>query len=244
MTDALDTRNQDTLGETGENVGQDESTNTQKTSSPDWKSQAKYYQSEKDKLFEENKRLAKFEQLGEFLESRPDIIESIKNQVDGVPEQSPLEPDEFDPWEAFNAPSSKSYQYREQQTQHQIISQVQNQVEDELRDIKRENSKIKLSQKLTDMGMPPEDQSSFFEFASKNPTEYGLENVVKMWQAVQGVESGQPPVTQPNLNDQVRAMQRTPAQVGLASGERSVSKNEEDAVWESIVGAQNRSNVL
>ena len=244
MTDALDTRNQNILGESSNNVGQDESTNTQETSSPDWESQAKYYQSEKDKLYEENKRLAKFEQLGEFLESRPDIVDTIRNQVDGVQEQVPLEPDEFDPWEAFNDPSSKSYQYREQQTKHQISSQVQNQVEDELRDIKRENSKMKLSQKLTDMGMPPEDQSSFFEFASKNPTEYGLENVVKMWQAVQGVESGQPPVTQPNLNDQVRAMQRTPAQVGLATGERPVSKNEEDAVWEGIVGAQNRSNVL
>ena len=123
--------------------------------------------------------------------------------------------------------------------------QVNNEVDRRMQGIKRENGKMQLSQKLAERGLTPEQQQSFFQFTSTNPSEYGLDNVIKMWQTVSsdGTEQ-QANTNQHNPNDFVRATQQNPAQAGLATGERPVSKNEEDSVWEGIVAAQNRSNVL
>ena len=51
--------------------------------SNDWESQAKYFQSEKDKLHAENQKLKDYEQVGKLLESRPDIVNAISSMVQG-----------------------------------------------------------------------------------------------------------------------------------------------------------------
>ena len=66
-----------------DSIGQDEVVDTQETSTQNWEEQAKYFQSEKDKLSAENQRLKQYEEVGKFLESRPDIVDNIKNQVQG-----------------------------------------------------------------------------------------------------------------------------------------------------------------
>ena len=68
MDNALENENLESQGQVSDNVGQDESGN-QKENSGDWESQAKYHQSEKDKLYTENQSLKKYEQVGKFLES-------------------------------------------------------------------------------------------------------------------------------------------------------------------------------
>ena len=102
-------------------VGQDEGTIQQENSTQDWEAQAKYHQSEKDKLFARNQELEQYEKIGKFLESRPDVAQTVLNEVSGQPkaqvERIALKPDEFDPWEAYNDPSSKSYQFRMQEMQ-------------------------------------------------------------------------------------------------------------------------------
>ena len=77
MTNALNEGNQDNLGQTDNNVGQDVNGNQKESSNTDWESQAKYFQSEKDKLFSENQSLKKYEKVGKFLESRPHLVEKL-----------------------------------------------------------------------------------------------------------------------------------------------------------------------
>ncbi len=246
MNDALDTRHHNTVGETGEDVGQDEGTNTQESSSPDWESQAKYFQSEKDKLYEENQRLGKYAKIGELLESRPDIVEAIKDKVDGQPKMEPLKPDEFDPWEAYNDPSSKSYQYRQQELQQAIAQGVQQQVAPVMQSVRQQNGETQIRQELANRGMTPEQQDSFIKFASMNPAEYGIDNVIKMWQTLEGTDSQQTmnaPIASSPL-DQIRNTQQTPTQAGRLNGEQPINKSESDAMWDGIVGAGSRSNVL
>ena len=117
MDNALENNNLEE-GQVTDNVGQDEA--TQQQESNDWESQAKYFQSEKDKLHVENQKLKQYEQIGQMLESRPDIVQTISGMVQGgQPAQKEarieLSKDEFDPWEAYNDPSSKSYQFRQQE---------------------------------------------------------------------------------------------------------------------------------
>ena len=115
MENTLENDNFDgTQSQVTDNVGQDVNETSEENSSTDWEQQAKYHQSEKDKLYAENQKFKQYEQLGKLLESRPDIVNTISTMAGGqpttnAPERISLEKDEFDSWEAFNDPSSKSY---------------------------------------------------------------------------------------------------------------------------------------
>ena len=232
---------QDELGQAEEFVGQDEG-QTQEETPIDWEQQAKFFQSEKDKLYSENQTLKQYEEVGKFLESRPDVIEQLKGAVDGQPkaeQQVALKPDEFDPWEAYNDPTSASYKFRMQEMQQTINGAVQ----EATQGMRQESGRATLNSELKAKGMNDEQVQSFFDFADKHPSEYGLDNVIKMWQAVQGTPAkgneGSP-------LDQVRNVQSQPQQVGgILQGEKpQMPKSDNDAMWDSIVAAGGRTNVL
>tara|TARA_R100000808_G_C2149857_1_gene158403 strand:+ start:2864 stop:3592 length:729 start_codon:yes stop_codon:yes gene_type:complete len=224
-------------GNSNTNVGQDDGVNTQENSSTDWESQAKYFQSEKDKLFEDNKRLKKYEEIGKFLESRPDVVETIKQQSNGQPktqDKIQLKPDEFDPWEAYNDPSSKSYQYRQQEMQDAINGAVENAVGG----VKKDMGRNKLVNELQAKGLNQEQVDSFLEFTSKNPAEYGLDTVLTMWQAATNNNNN----AQPNANprEMVKQAPNNLQAGGVLTGQQPARKNDSDKMWEGIMSSGDR----
>ena len=156
---------QDTHGQLDTEVGQDEGTNNEEGSTQDWEAQAKYHQSEKDKLFTENQQLKQYEKVGKFLESRPDLVQNLMGEVSGQPnnqqERVSLKPDEFDPWEAYNDPTSKSYKFRMQEMQETINGAV----EQAVGGIKAEQGRTSLHSDLVSKGLNEEQINSFFKFA-------------------------------------------------------------------------------
>ena len=240
MDNALENNNLQE-GQVNDNVGQDEATQQQE-SGGDWESQAKYFQSEKDKLQVENQKLKQYEQVGQMLESRPDIVNTISGMVQGgqpAPE-APVElsKDEFDPWEAYNDPSSKSYKFRQQELQTTINKAVQNQVGD----VKKEVGISKLQTELSNKGLNPEQITSFMDFASKNPAEYGIDGAINMWQSVtqNSTEAG----NSNNSLDAIRQNQSVPQQAGILNGEQPIKKDETDSMWKNIMSAGSRAKVL
>ena len=229
------------IGQTNDSIGQDEQVNTQESSTENWEEQAKYFQSEKDKLSAENQKLKQYEEVGKFLESRPDVVQAIAAQAGGQPEAQPqaaLKPDEFDPWEAYNDPASASYQFRMQEMQQTVNNAVGQATEG----IRQQTGRSNLQSQLASQGMNDAEISSFMEFADKHPAEYGLENVVKMWKAV-----SQAPAQSHNDNplDQVRNVQSQPQPTGDLAGERPKGpKSDDDSMWDNIVNAGSRKNVL
>jgi hypothetical protein len=229
-------------GETTENVGQDEAVNTQE-SSGNWEDQAKYFQSEKDKLAAENSQLRQYEKLGKFLESRPDIANAVAGMVRGGgqpvgPERIELGKDEFDPWEAYNDPQSKSYKFRQQELQDSINGAVSQQMQG----LQRNQGEMQLKSELQQRGLTPAEVDSFMQFASNNPAEYGVDGAIKMWRAVVESESGN---QVPNPLDGVRQTQEGPAQGGILQGQPAQSpKTDDDTMWEGILNAGSRSDVL
>jgi hypothetical protein len=220
-------------------VGQDEGTIQQENSTEDWESQAKYYQSEKDKLHVENQQLKQYEKVGKFLESRPDLVQNIMSEVgqpNAQPQRVTLKPDEFDPWEAYNDPSSASYKFRMQELQETINGAVDQAVGG----LKAQQGRTSLRTDLANKGLSEEDQNSFFEFADKHPSEYGLDNVLKMWRAV----SQSPDSKVENPLDQIRENQTNPQAAGVLQGSQPEKKSETDLVWDSVMNAGKRSNVL
>ena len=218
---------QDTHGQLDAEVGQDEGTNNEESSTVDWEAQAKYHQSEKDKLYAEHTELKA--KVKEFLDSR-------SSEQPAPPEKIALKPDEFDPWEAYNDPSSKSYQYRMQEMQETINGAVDQAVGG----IKAQQGRSNLRADLANKGLNEQDQESFFEFADKHPSEYGLDNVLKMWRAV----SQSPDVKAENPLDQIRENQANPQAAGVLQGSQPERKSETDSMWEQVMNAGKRSNVL
>ena len=217
--------NQD--GQLNTEVGQDEGTSSEESSTQDWEAQAKYQQSEKDKLYAENQQIKA--KVQEFLDSRA-------SEQPAAPEKITLKPDDFDPWEAYNDPSSKSYQYRMQEMQETINGAV----EQAVGGIKAQQGRSNLRADLANHGLSEQEQQSFFEFADKHPSEYGLDNVLKMWRAV----SQSPDVKAENPLDQIRENQANPQAAGVLQGSQPERKSETDQMWESVMNAGKRSNVL
>jgi len=242
MDNALENNNLEE-GQVTDNVGQDEATQQQE-SKDDWESQAKYFQSEKDKLHAENQKLKEYEKVGQMLESRPDIVQAVSGMLQGgqpVTQQEQrieLSKDEFDPWEAYNDPSSKSYQFRQQELQDTINKAVSSQVGE----VQKEVGMTKLQTELANKGLNAEQITSFMDFASKNPAEYGIDGAINMWQAV----TQQPTERENKENplDAIRQNQAVPQQAGVLNGQQPVKKDEKDAMWDSIIKAGSRANVL
>ena len=244
MDNALENNNLEE-GQVTDNVGQDEATQQQE-SGGDWESQAKYFQSEKDKLHAENQKLKQYEQIGQMLESRPDIVNTISGMVQSgqptQPERIELSKDEFDPWEAYNDPSSKSYQFRQQELQDTINQAVQSQVGQQVGEVQREVGISKLQTELANRGLNAEQIQSFVDFASKNPAEYGIDGAINMWQAV--TQKPTESVQNESPLDAIRQNQAVPQQAGVLNGQQPVKKSEKDSMWDNIMKAGSRANVL
>lgn len=244
MTDAFDTGHQQ--GEAYDNVGQDEGSNIQENSE-NWEEQAKYFQGEKDKLYEENHRLKQYEQLGNMLESRPDIVNAVTGMLQGggqpaqqQPQRIELDKDEFDPWEAYNDPSSKSYEFRQQELQESINGAVSQQLEG----VKRNQGMTQLQGELAQRGMNQAEIDSFMKFASANPAEYGVDGAIKMWRAVVESEASNQEMPQ-NPLDGIRQTQGNPAVGGVLQGQQpQTPKSDEQSMWDSITKAGSRAKVL
>ena len=242
MTDAYEDGHPE--GEAIDNVGQDEGVDTQE-SSENWEDQAKYFQSEKDKLAAENSQLQKYAKVGHFLESRPDIANSVARMIQGGqsgqpvgPQRVELEKDEFDPWEAYNDPQSKSYQFRQQELQDSISGAVNQQMQG----LQRNQGEMQLKTELQQRGLNPAEIDSFMQFASQNPAEYGVDGAIKMWQSVASSESSN---QEQSPLDNVRQTQENPAVGGVLQGQQpQAPKSDDDSMWDAITSAGSRTKVL
>ena len=224
-------------GQFQDEVGQDEGTEQQENSTEDWESQAKYHQSEKDKLYAENQELKQYEKVGKFLESRPDLVKNLMSEVsdksNAKQQRVTLKPDEFDPWEAYNDPSSASYKFRMQEMQETINGAVDQAVGG----IKAQQGRTSLHSDLVAKGLNEEEVNSFFKFADKHPSQYGLDNVLKMWRAV----SQSPATTKENPLDQIRQNQSNPTAAGVLQGQQPATKSEDDKIWEAVKNAGDKN---
>ena len=159
--------------------------------------------------------------------------------VDGTPqrqEQVELSKDEFDPWEAYNDPNSKSFKYREQQLENTINERVNQ----SLQGVKQKMGRNSLEQELRSKGLNEDQVKSFFDFASKNPSSYGVDGAIKMWQAV----TNQSRPEQNPLNA-VRNNQSQPQSGGVLQGQAPERPDDADDMWKGIMSkAKNTSGML
>ena len=219
-----------TLGKTSDSVLGGQNKDDERS---DWESQAKYFQSEKDKLYSENQKLKQYEQLGKVLESRPDVVESMTGMLKGKPvqeEEIQVSREEFDSWEAYNDPQSPSYKLRKQQEEKEINSKV----DERLGKIEQKAGMDALETQLRNRGLNDGQIKSFFEFANQSPANHGIDGAIRMWQAVTN-EAKENPL------DAVRTNQTFPQSGGVLQGQAPTTESDDDTLWKSIVSAGDKS---
>ena len=150
------------------------------------------------------------------------------------PQRISLDKDEFDPWEAYNDPASKSYKFRQQEFQDTINTAVEGQ----MAGVQKQVGMSELKSRLQSKGLNDQEINSFMEFANKNPAEYGVDGAINMWRSVtQEAQASQ----NSNPLDGVRQNVNIPQQAGVLTGQRPQTPSNEDAMWKQILGAGDKN---
>ena len=118
---------------------------------------------------------------------------------------------------------------------------VDKQVSQRMAGMQEKMAMDKLESDLTSKGLTPEEVTDFKKFASTPANELGLDNVINMWRTVQGNNTS----TQQQVDlTQVRQNQAVPTSPGVMQGQKAETKKGIDKMWDGIVKAGGRSNVL
>ena len=228
--------NQETLGAETPSEPQpsvEDSQGMQQNQEPhNWEASAKYFQSEKDKLFEENKQLQ--EQLANVGQPQEPVKEEPKTLAP---------PEDFDPWDAYNDPNSSSYQFRVQQEQSNINNAVGQVREELVGQYKQQQQLSEFDKELGSLGLNEKDKKSFYEFANTPVAKMGTEQLVQMWRATS--TSSQPTQgVDPSINATQR-VQSAPSGAGILQGgtPQAPKVNESDAAWDAVMNAAKKSKM-
>ena len=212
------------IGEPSEMVGETQGSNEQLQET------ARYMQSEKDKAVAENSKLK-----GEIQDIKNYLSSQQKGQQQAqVDNNVNLQPDDFEPWESFTNPNSESYKYRMKETAN-VVKAI---VDEQLKDVRQEQATGQLETQLRAKGMNDEQINGFFKFADTPVSELGIDNVIKMYNAV-----NETPIIN-NPLDAVRRNQQAPATAGVLQGQQPKVKTDSDSMWDSIVKSGGNSDVL
>ena len=217
----------------------------------DWEQSAKYFQSEKDKLYAENQKiksnLEKYQALGEFVEGRKDVQDYLSQAIDGSgPEgqESISPPDDFDPWEAYNDPNSSSFKFRSTMEQQNIEKAVAASQKTSDRKTEVRQRMEMFDNELNQQGLNAEDKKKFYDFANTPLDKLGTDTLVKMWKAADSKVNTLQNASGRNEFEAVRRTQAEPTPVGVLQGEQPPVQNQDDAIWDRILAADNRTRII
>jgi len=214
----------------------------------EWEVEARKFQSMYDRTQAENDKLKRLEPLGELLESRPDLVDVLQQNLNGQPQQQApqqqaqqgLPAEDFNPWDAYYNPESPSFKFRMNQDVNMMNNVVQNALGEQKRQMTEEITYNNTVNELRNTyKMSDNDVQDFMGFVSQPKEQVGLSNLVKLYRDVN--KKGNAPETA----QAVKAAQNQPRTAGvLQGGAPSSPKSEENQVWDNIVNAGSRSSVL
>ena len=203
-----------------------------------WEKEAKKFQSMHDRVLSDKKHLEQYKPLINLLEQRPDLVESLRDNIVGKPgedkktEALQLNEDEFNPWDAYNKPGSPSYDFRVKDEEARINNAVGNA-------IRGQEQKQFLSETMSslksDYQMNEGEIREFMTFARQPKDSVPLENLVKLFKMNKG-EYKEPTIKKPDTTNQART-------AGVLQGGSVPTKSEQDRMWDSILSVAQRGSL-
>jgi len=206
--------------------------------SMNWEKEAKKFQSMYDRADADKKHLSQYKPLINLLEQRPDLVETLRDNIVGnnggtkAAEAQQLNEDEFNPWEAYNKPGSSSYDYRVKQEENRINSAVQNAMKGQEQRQFLNNTVNKLK---NEFGMQENEVQEFMEFTSAPKDSVPLDNLVKLFKMNKG-EYKEPIIQKLDTSNQART-------AGVLQGGAAPTKSEQDGMWDQILNAAQTGSI-
>ena len=211
----------------------------------DYQAEAKKFQSMYDRSQAENSRLQQGAQILELLEQRPDLVQVLESGIANPQTQQGNEPavnkDDFNPWDAFTDEKSESGRYVNNKIEslvnqrlNSVMAKQQQQIKNEMQ-MQNTVNELRGTYKMSDG-----DIKDFLQFTTQPKEQVGLNNLVKLWQ----MQNGQSVANNDTL-DAVNAAKQAPRTAGVLQGQAPMSnKTEIDDVWDGLIAAGGRNNVL
>jgi hypothetical protein len=207
----------------------------------DWEGEAKKFQSMYDRTYAENGKLKQLEPLGQLLESRPDLVDLLQNNINGSPaqqkESEPTFPEEdFNPWEAYSKPGSQSYEFRKKQNEdltNQVVGRALQRQERQMAEKMTYNNtvnELRNTYKFSD-----DDVNNFMQFVTQPKEQVGLPNLVKLYRDINkgGAVS--------DTAQAVTAAKNAPRSPGAIQGAPPQIKSEVDKIWDSVMSVGDKT---
>ena len=200
----------------------------------DWENETRKFQSMYDKQKSENDKMK---------QDMQHIANNINQRQPVVDNTSSLPEDEFNPWDAYYKPESASYKFR-QQREHEVVNQAigkQNAQMQEQMLINNTMNDLRGVHKMTES-----EVREFMEWSTDPGSSMTLDTLVDVFKSrsqKSGVLPSNEPV--PDSFEAVKAAREAPRTAGVLQGqEANQPKSEQDAMWDAVVSAGSRSNVL
>jgi hypothetical protein len=216
-----------------EDVPQGETDST--TPHVNWESEAKKFQSMYDRTSVEKQKL---ENTMLKLAERSLDGSNQSNDVGRGNRDSTLSEDEFNPWDAYYKPDSPSYKFRAQQEHDSVNSVVSGHMA-------ALNERVVLNNTVNELRnvykLEDHEVSDFMEFATKPVDRLDLGTLVNVWKTSN--TTGR--TKRDSSLDAVKAAKEAPRTAGVLQGQSgSMPKSDKDKVWDAVMNAGGRSNVL
>ena len=200
----------------------------------DWHDEARKWQSMYDKSQADKNKLEGAVQ--QYVKAN----ESAGPQNAQANNEPALTEEEFNPWDAYYKPESKSFQFRAQQENQRIEKAVGTQMQQLQEQVVVQNTVNDLK---NNHNMNPTEIREFLGFVQQPKEAVPLESLVKLWRDSGGVPTNAAPQTSTEVARNVQAS--APRSAGVLQGQPTAQpKNEKDKMWESIMNAGSRNNVL
>ena len=195
-------------------------------------------QAENQKLESQVREMEKFKPLVNLLENRPDLVSMIQENIAGRGQQEKtMTEDEFNPWDAYYKPESPSYKLRMKDQQKMVDSTVGRHMSalQEQMFVNNLQTDLKSKYNFTD------DQSSrFVKFFSQPKENLSIETLVDVF-----LKNENETTARPNSSlDQIRANKQSPRSPGVIQGQQPETKSGKDQMWDRVINAGSRTNVL
>ena len=202
----------------------------------DWENETRKFQSMYDKQKSENDKM---KQDMEYLAQ-----EFARNQrATNVDNKTSLPEDEFNPWDAYYKPDSPSYKFRQQREQevvNQAIGQQSARMEEQML-LNNTMNELRTNHKMTES-----EVREFMEWSTDPGSSMTLDTLVDVFKARQSNNGVLPPKEPvPDSFEAVQSAKEAPRTAGVLQGqEANKPKNAKDQMWDAIMSAGSRSNVL
>ena len=235
-TSQTDTQFSESMDEV-QTEGQQEGT-LEGNESMNWEKEAKKFQSMYDRAEADKKHLSQYKPLINLLEQRPDLVETLRDNIVGnkgvnkPTEAQQLNEDEFNPWDAYNKPGSSSYEMRVKQEEARINNAVNNAMRGQEQKQFISNTMNKLE---SDFGMNKDEVQEFMRFAQQPKDNVPLDNLVKLYKMNKG-EYKEPVIQKPDTSNQART-------AGVLQGGSVPTKSEQDGMWDQILNAASSGSI-